>query len=453
MWCGDVFKQPLEIIIPYRDLHLRVFAIGGYGCFHEQAKEYSQLTGLMSSQTHSPYQILDTCEMYAIDPNDTTEAAEEKKNRKWFTLSSLPKPRMDHGAVCVGKRLYVMGGRYSNSTTDGEGVTADACVLNINKNKNIQSQNWEPIAAMNRPRATFGVGVADGQIFVWGGVDSKGRIVNDMEIYTPHTEKWITVKAEMQVPRSEFGWCSFKDANLWTIGSGTGSTVMEHFDVNTAEWNRPGSIHRARPHAVAIAFERGDKKAAALQSAIANANGTDTKIGKAAAIAAHDLYSASFWLVGGVLENGEISADVDTADMRDRNWRTAPAMVNRRSHHAATVMAGRIVVAGGFSKAVQSSAAFHAARASTAGGHNIPPAPVTSGGSGGREASLLLPDAPAHALLLSSVEYLEPFAASAVFGSSAAGSGGSGSHQHARWALAAEMHYARTNFSLCCSQI
>ncbi len=100
----------------------------------------------------------------------------------WTVLPyTLPQPLCEMAAVELGEAIYIIGGakEYGGAPTSK--------VYRFYPDTGFDSTN---IASLTSPRAFMSACVADGKIFVIGGIDYSGAVLNTVEVYDTLTKQW-----------------------------------------------------------------------------------------------------------------------------------------------------------------------------------------------------------------------------------------------------------------------
>jgi RNA polymerase sigma factor (sigma-70 family) len=124
------------------------------------------------------------------DMQNTLLMAPQEGAAKWEKKTDMPTARYTYTAEVNGK-IYAIGGSPD-----------DANVLSTVEEYNPATNEWVKKASMPKPRALFGIGVANNKIYVIGG----NRILlgkdalSTVEEYDPVADIWTT-KADMPTPR------------------------------------------------------------------------------------------------------------------------------------------------------------------------------------------------------------------------------------------------------------
>ena len=150
--------------------------------------------------------------------------------RKWMNLPRMPPNECfifsDKESLAVGTQLLVFG----------KEVTSQVIYR-----YSILTNSWTSGTSMNAPRCLFGSASLGEIAILAGGCDSQGNILSSAEMYNSETQKWETLPS-MNKPRK---MCSgvFMDKKFYVIG-GTGGvgndarvlTCGEEYDLETRKW-------------------------------------------------------------------------------------------------------------------------------------------------------------------------------------------------------------------------
>ena len=107
-------------------------------------------------------------------------------NSTWKFVKPMLTPRFGVAAVSLDGCIYAIGGR-SGHTRDTTQNTVERYDPYLDK--------WTNIRRMKNRRIFHVACVLNRKIFVIGGVDGSGNIVDEMEVYDPKTDEWIVSKS------------------------------------------------------------------------------------------------------------------------------------------------------------------------------------------------------------------------------------------------------------------
>ncbi|MBO9541352.1 hypothetical protein J7643_12250 [bacterium] len=132
-----------------------------------------------------------------------------------YDETDLPQPRAGLGAAVLNHHLYVVGG-YAKHAESGALQTFGG-MLRYTPGEWTTTSLWgAPLASLNVPRHSFGTAELDGRLYVAGGVDAQGRLLDSVEEYDPTYNAWI-LKAPMSAPRAHLALVAFGD-RLFALG-------------------------------------------------------------------------------------------------------------------------------------------------------------------------------------------------------------------------------------------
>jgi non-specific serine/threonine protein kinase len=144
----------------------------------------------------------------------------------WQTLPAMPEPRTAGGAAVADGLIYVVGG------IGPEGVTDRTLVFDA------ASGRWSVTEGLGRPREHMGVAAVEDRVYAVGG--RAGTLVGfgDVEVLDPGTGSWSPLP-DMPTPRG--GMAATATSNGFVVAAGgeeEGGTFdeVEAFDVDAEEW-------------------------------------------------------------------------------------------------------------------------------------------------------------------------------------------------------------------------
>ncbi|XVF85954.1 hypothetical protein PTKIN_Ptkin17bG0159100 [Pterospermum kingtungense] len=164
-----------------------------------------------------------SCDLYQWEAFDPVR-------RRWMHLPRMPPNECfilsDKESLAVGTQLLVFGKEVNSQ---------------VIYRYSILSNSWTTGTSMNAPRCLFGSASLGEIAILAGGCDSQGNILSSAEMYNSETEQWETLPS-MNKPRK---MCSgvFMDKKFYVIGGigGVGNdakvlTCGEEFDLGTRTW-------------------------------------------------------------------------------------------------------------------------------------------------------------------------------------------------------------------------
>lgn len=171
-------------------------------------------------------------------------------NNAWAQLPHMLTPRLRHASVCVGDKLYVLGGL----------GTTTVCTASVEK-YDPASGNWTYVAPMPTARSSLAVAELGGMIYAVGGLvtytNGSFGYLKTLEIYDPVHDVWVssvthhsTLKA-MSEPRMDLAAVAINGL-LYAVGGwgpkplqSTGRT-LEVYDPALTSWTTLPSMPTGR---------------------------------------------------------------------------------------------------------------------------------------------------------------------------------------------------------------
>ncbi|XP_022776894.1 F-box/kelch-repeat protein SKIP11-like [Durio zibethinus] len=162
---------------------------------------------------------------------------------RWMSLPRMPPNECfifsDKESLAVGTELLVFG----------KEVTSQVIYR-----YSILTNSWTSGTSMNAPRCLFGSASLGEIAILAGGCDSQGNILSSAEMYNSETQRWETLPS-MNKPRK---MCSgvFMDKKFYVIGGTTGVgndtrvlTCGEEYDLETKKWTEIPNMSPGRNEA------------------------------------------------------------------------------------------------------------------------------------------------------------------------------------------------------------
>ncbi|WAR02076.1 KLD8B-like protein [Mya arenaria] len=241
---------------------------------------------------------------------------------KTESLRKMVYPRVFSSPVIIGNQIYVVGG------CDQMGQPVDSFeVYDVNKNK------WTSLQNMPTKRAAPAVGVVGDQIIVIGGVGDAQQPVSAVECYNIKDKKWTEMES---LPSGRLGISTvLRDGKVLAVGGNGADTnpfdavsainveenkvgkdpclALEVFDFQTEKWRQLPPVPSKRVFAMYAA--------------------TDKHI----------------FSIGGLIQPGNkgFSDACEVFDLEKEEWKIGKSLPTRRGDFAITVIAGKVVCAGG----------------------------------------------------------------------------------------------------------
>ncbi len=181
----------------------------------------------------------------------------------------------------------------------------------------VTAQAWASIPDLPTPRTSAATVVADGKVYVMGGLDELGRASRKVEVFSPRDKSW-TVAASLPT--------AIYDATAVGL-SAEGPDRILLFG---------GQMGR-----------RGEISGAVYQyDAHSNAWSEATRMPSGRAALTATLYGELVYVIGGVGEDA-VSSRVDVYDTSSDSWHQGPSLQMGRSHMSAVTVGRLIYVIGG----------------------------------------------------------------------------------------------------------
>ncbi|XP_074646021.1 gigaxonin-like [Tubulanus polymorphus] len=173
-----------------------------------------------------------------IIPHNGTNARCEQ----WLDLPAMSSPRIGHGLVEAGGCLFVIGGRDNSGN-----------ILNTGEKFNPETNNWQTISPMSHARVGFGLIVVDDKIYALGGSNNMCDPVRSVEEYSIYTNRWRSLPG-MCLKRA---WAAYAVVNkkIYVIGGGVMGQIyesVEYFDTRDETWNTIAPMKERRFDARAV---------------------------------------------------------------------------------------------------------------------------------------------------------------------------------------------------------
>ena len=119
------------------------------------------------------------------------------------------------------------------------------------------AEGWAPAPSMLTPREDFGaVAGPDGRVYVAGGNDANGNLLNSAEVYDPTARSWKAI-ASMPTTRDSVALATGRDGRIYAIGGeiaashGPAIATVEAYEPTSNRWSTVAPMHTARKLAAA----------------------------------------------------------------------------------------------------------------------------------------------------------------------------------------------------------
>ena len=144
---------------------------------------------------------------------------------RWQSHAALLQPRSDFATAAVDEFLYVIGGITSAGPSDA--------VERFDLIKNV----WVPITAKPTPVTQIEAATVGGRIYVPGGEDRTGKVLDSFETYDPRSERWEKLPV-LPAPRSRYALASV-EGRIYLFGGWDGTQYKADvfiYDPATRVW-------------------------------------------------------------------------------------------------------------------------------------------------------------------------------------------------------------------------
>ncbi|MBZ0282793.1 MAG: hypothetical protein K8L97_18790 [Anaerolineae bacterium] len=168
----------------------------------------------------------------------------------WTEGANMPTARAETAATSLGERIYVAGGMVSPWV-----ATA------IHEIYDTTTNTWQSAAPMPIAINHSGVASALGRIYVTGGYDVIGKMVDAKPdiaqgwYYDPEADSWTEI-APMPSPRAAHAMVNIEDKLYVVGGTGAGALEVWVYDPAADTWEiREGLMQNAREHVPAVVLD------------------------------------------------------------------------------------------------------------------------------------------------------------------------------------------------------
>lgn len=144
---------------------------------------------------------------------------------RWQEGARLPTPRQGLAVAAYENLIYAIAGE------SAEGVTG------VLEGYDPEKDSWVTLAPKPVPVAEIGAVVIGGKIFVPGGRTVSGSLTNALDVYDPREDRWEK-GPPLPVPLSSYAMVAF-EGKLYLFGGWDGQTVRANvleFDPDRQEW-------------------------------------------------------------------------------------------------------------------------------------------------------------------------------------------------------------------------
>jgi DNA-binding CsgD family transcriptional regulator/N-acetylneuraminic acid mutarotase len=158
----------------------------------------------------------------------------------WQKLSTKPTPVYEIGAALIGGKIYIPGGRVSESM-----VTDVLEIYDIDKDQ------WSKGTSLPEALCGYAIAAYEGKLYLFGGWDGTSYI-NDANIYDPDSGTWTTTQTMLE--ENAYAGAAIIDNKIDIIGGYNGKSILidnKIFDPNIENLdNQAWSIGNNLPYGV-----------------------------------------------------------------------------------------------------------------------------------------------------------------------------------------------------------
>ncbi|MDH5547311.1 MAG: Ig-like domain-containing protein [Gammaproteobacteria bacterium] len=267
----------------------------------------------------------------------------------------MPQARSGHTLLAIDNKIYAVGGRHFdvvwNFYTDVSSYDPD-------------SNQWNKIGDLATPRSDAGVTVVNGLIYVFGGRNENGALVNG-EVFNPVDG---TSTSLPDLPRHRYGHVALmKDNVVYLLGGGRSENALyqdvEQFNLENQQWLIKSEIpylndgvqlyESASTENKLVVFARygsstGFEDHIDIYDSKKNSWSTGPRNLTSRVFMATTSHNNKIYAIGGKTSNGNDAKDtVEIYDSESNSWHFAEPLPAERKFAAACTLDGKIYVTGG----------------------------------------------------------------------------------------------------------
>lgn len=271
-------------------------------------------------------------------------------SRTWQDRAPMPTARTGVAAVVFNGMVYVMGGQDANGT-----------ILDVVEIYNPASNSWNTGPNLRTARYNFAAVVYDGQIYVLGGHDNDDESSKKVEVFSPSENRWESFD-NLEEEREGLGAVVLND-ELYVMGGANGSadilSSVEILDTDEESWYISDEWELDVPRAlfgyVAVdefAYSVGGFTSFGPTGLVQEYNEDDgtsnlTSISPGRGGLAAAYLDDSIYAMGGRRSDNQVVNTVDRFFPSENRWEPAAAMKWERERFAAVTYDDELFVFGG----------------------------------------------------------------------------------------------------------
>ncbi|XP_055344398.1 kelch-like protein 1 isoform X2 [Paramacrobiotus metropolitanus] len=167
----------------------------------------------------------------------------------WSEVAPMNERRFEAGVTALHGCIYAVG---------GDDMAADQPALSSMESYDPQENRWRLEADLPDTLMLFAIVAIDNRLFVFGGKNSRGEILNSVYCYDPIANIWSKM-ANMPTPRSCCTACVGPSGLIYVIGGGNNARgtkqCVEAYDPTTNQWQKKRNTTRSRYSAVSACVD------------------------------------------------------------------------------------------------------------------------------------------------------------------------------------------------------
>ena len=273
-----------------------------------------------------------------------------QSSRTWQNKASMPTARTGVSAVVIDDMVYVMGG-----------IDASGNILDVVEIYNPETDSWTPGPNLRTARYNFAAVVYNEQIFVLGGHDNDDESSKKVEVFSSSENRWDSFD-NLEEEREGLGAVVIDD-NLFVMGGANGSGdilgSVEILDTDEMKWEIYNEWELDVPKALfgyvsidEFAYSVGGFTSfgpTGLMQEYEEGEGTRnlTSISPGRGGLAVVYLDESIYALGGRRSDNLVINSVDQFYPEENRWERAPSMKEERERFAAVTVDDEIFVFGG----------------------------------------------------------------------------------------------------------
>lgn len=269
----------------------------------------------------------------------------------WAVISPLSSPRWAMAVVVAGGKIYAIGG---TDTTGPPGATVGTV-----EEWDPSTGNWTAKAPMNEPRTWATAQAVSGKIYVIGGRDTLGNLMQTVEEYDPSTNAWTT-RASISAPARGGMASGVVSGKIYVVGGSDGTSnlnAVEEYDPGANVWALRAPMTTARndlcagvSNSILVAVAGWTTTWSSVTeeyNAGGNAWTTKTPLAQGRDRAGAVGLGNYVFVVGGVASPGTATADVQRYNQTNGTWAQSTPLSGARYYLGVVTLNSKLYAVGG----------------------------------------------------------------------------------------------------------